>query len=591
MFSGTKNIRGAFLKDLNRYMAMAKPYRWPLVLTVLSLVGASAVSLVTPEMVRKLTAALTDNSATKEMVIGYALILLAAYVAKAFLTFVSKYKAHVAAWNFVGDMMLNVYNKLQSLSMRYFGDKQTGEIMSRIINDSRNMETLIAHALPDLLSNILIVIMVAIMIFTINPILAAISLIPIPLILFVSMKFSGKVHALFKRNQEVLADVNGKVQDNISGIREIQSFGREAEEYMSMKEYCKYYSFVNIRANFAAAIFHPTIEFLTSVGSVLVMGIGGTLAMKDVLSISDVVGFFMYLSLFYSPIATLSRIVEDMQNAFAGGHRVLSILDMESEIKDSENAEDIGRAKGNIEFDHVSFYYNENEPVLKNISFKVEAGKMVAFVGATGVGKSTIVSLMERFYDPVSGSVLLDGNDIRNITVKSLRENISMVLQDVFLFNGSIYDNIAYGNPRAGREEVIRAAETARVSDFVSKLPDGYDTIIGERGVRLSGGQKQRIAIARAVLKNSPVLILDEATSAVDNETEALIQQAIDELSKSRTVIVIAHRLSTVMKADNIIVLEDGRIAEQGTHSELLKLGGIYAKLCNVNSDKIKTEA
>lgn len=572
-------------------MAMAKPYRWPLVLTVLSLVGASAVSLVTPEMVRKLTAALTDNSATKEMVIGYALILLAAYVAKAFLTFVSKYKAHVAAWNFVGDMMLNVYNKLQSLSMRYFGDKQTGEIMSRIINDSRNMETLIAHALPDLLSNILIVIMVAIMIFTINPILAAISLIPIPLILFVSMKFSGKVHALFKRNQEVLADVNGKVQDNISGIREIQSFGREAEEYMSMKEYCKYYSFVNIRANFAAAIFHPTIEFLTSVGSVLVMGIGGTLAMKDVLSISDVVGFFMYLSLFYSPIATLSRIVEDMQNAFAGGHRVLSILDMESEIKDSENAEDIGRAKGNIEFDHVSFYYNENEPVLKNISFKVEAGKMVAFVGATGVGKSTIVSLMERFYDPVSGSVLLDGNDIRNITVKSLRENISMVLQDVFLFNGSIYDNIAYGNPRAGREEVIRAAETARVSDFVSKLPDGYDTIIGERGVRLSGGQKQRIAIARAVLKNSPVLILDEATSAVDNETEALIQQAIDELSKSRTVIVIAHRLSTVMKADNIIVLEDGRIAEQGTHGELLKLGGIYAKLCNVNSDKIKTEA
>ena len=570
---------------------MAKPYRWPLVLTVLSLVGASAVSLVTPEMVRKLTAALTDNSATKGMVIGYALILLAAYVAKAFLTFVSKYKAHVAAWNFVGDMMLNVYNKLQSLSMRYFGDKQTGEIMSRIINDSRNMETLIAHALPDLLSNILIVIMVAIMIFTINPILAAISLIPIPLILFVSMKFSGKVHALFKRNQEVLADVNGKVQDNISGIREIQSFGREAEEYMSMKEYCKYYSFVNIRANFAAAIFHPTIEFLTSVGSVLVMGIGGTLAMKDVLSISDVVGFFMYLSLFYSPIATLSRIVEDMQNAFAGGHRVLSILDMESEIKDSENAEDIGRAKGNIEFDHVSFYYNENEPVLKNISFKVEAGKMVAFVGATGVGKSTIVSLMERFYDPVSGSVLLDGNDIRNITVKSLRENISMVLQDVFLFNGSIYDNIAYGKPTASREEVIRAAETARVSDFVSKLPDGYDTIIGERGVRLSGGQKQRIAIARAVLKNSPVLILDEATSAVDNETEALIQQAIDELSKSRTVIVIAHRLSTVMKADNIIVLEDGRIAEQGTHSELLKLGGIYAKLCNVNSDKIKTEA
>lgn len=578
------------LKDMKRYLKMAAPYKGALILTVLALLGSSAVSLVMPDAVRRLTGALTDGTATKERVLVFAAVILLSYIVKALLTFVSKYKAHVAAWNFVGDMMLDVYNKLQSLSMRFFGDKQTGEIMSRVINDSRNMETLIAHALPDLLSNILIVILVAIMIFLINPILAAISLIPIPLILFVTMKFSGKVHALFKRNQEVLAEVNGKVQDNISGIREIQSFGRENEEYMSMKEYCKRYSFVNVRANFVASIFFPTIEFLTSVGSVLVMGIGGTLALKDVLSVSDVVGFFMYLSLFYSPIAALSRIIEDMQNAFAGGHRVLSILDMESEIKDSENAEDIGRANGEMEFDHVSFYYNENEPVLKDISFKIDAGKMVAFVGATGVGKSTIVSLMERFYDPVSGTVRLDGKDIKDITVKSLRENISMVLQDVFLFNGSIYDNIAYGNPSANREDVIKAAETARVSDFVCKMPDGYDTIIGERGVRLSGGQKQRIAIARAVLKNSPILILDEATSAVDNETEALIQQAIDELSKNRTVIVIAHRLSTVMKADNIIVLENGRIAEQGTHNELLKLGGIYAKLCNVNSDRIKAE-
>lgn len=579
------------MKNLKRYLMMAKPYWGTLILTVAALIGSSVVSLVTPEMVRKLTALLTENTATKEKIIEYAVILLAAYIIKAFLTFISKYKAHVAAWNFVGDMMSTVYNKLQSLSMRYFGDKQTGEIMSRVINDSRNMETLIAHALPDLLSNILMVLLVAIMIFSINPILAAISLIPIPILLFVTSRFSGKVHKRFKRNQEVLADVNGRVQDSISGIREIQSFGREKEEAESMKKQCKYYSYVNIRANFAAAIFHPTIEFLTSVGTVLVMGIGGTLAMKNVLSVADVVGFFMYLSLFYSPIATLSRIVEDMQNAFAGGQRVLSILDMESEIKDSDNAEDIGRAKGDLEFKNVSFHYNEKEPVLRDISFKVAEGKMIAFVGATGVGKSTIVSLMERFYDPVDGSVMLDGKDIRDITIESLRKNISLVSQDVFLFNGTIYDNIAFGNPGASRDAVIKAAETARVSDFVSKMPDGYDTVIGERGVRLSGGQKQRIAIARAVLKDSPVLILDEATSAVDNETEALIQQAIDELSKTRTVVVIAHRLSTVMKADSIIVLEKGKIAEQGTHNELLALDGIYAKLCNVNSVQIKTEA
>lgn len=579
------------MKNLKRYLMMAKPYWGTLILTVAALIGSSVVSLVTPEMVRKLTAALTEQTATKERIISYAVILLAAYIAKAFLTFISKYKAHVAAWNFVGDMMSTVYNKLQTLSMRYFGDKQTGEIMSRVINDSRNMETLIAHALPDLLSNILMVILVAIMIFSINPILAAISLIPIPILLFVTSRFSGKVHKRFKRNQEVLADVNGRVQDSISGIREIQSFGREDEEAASMKKQCEYYSHVNIKANFAAAIFHPTIEFLTSVGTVLVMGIGGTLAMKNVLSVADVVGFFMYLSLFYSPIATLSRIVEDMQNAFAGGQRVLSILDMESEIKDSENAEDIGRARGNLEFKNVSFHYNEKEPVLRDISFKVGEGKMIAFVGATGVGKSTIVSLMERFYDPIEGSVMLDGKDIRDITIKSLRNNISLVSQDVFLFNGTIYDNIAFGNPKASREEIIKAATTARVSDFVDKMPDGYETVIGERGVRLSGGQKQRIAIARAVLKDSPVLILDEATSAVDNETEALIQQAIDELSKTRTVVVIAHRLSTVMKADNIIVLEKGKIVEQGNHNELLALGGIYAKLCNVNSVQIKTEA
>lgn len=579
------------MKNLKRYLMMAKPYWGTLILTVAALIGSSVVSLVTPEMVRKLTAALTEQTATRERIISYAVILLAAYIAKAFLTFISKYKAHVAAWNFVGDMMSTVYNKLQTLSMRYFGDKQTGEIMSRVINDSRNMETLIAHALPDLLSNILMVILVAIMIFSINPILAAISLIPIPILLFVTSRFSGKVHKRFKRNQEVLADVNGRVQDSISGIREIQSFGREDEEAASMKKQCEYYSHVNIRANFAAAIFHPTIEFLTSVGTVLVMGIGGTLAMKNVLSVADVVGFFMYLSLFYSPIATLSRIVEDMQNAFAGGQRVLSILDMESEIKDSENAEDIGRARGNLEFKNVSFHYNEKEPVLRDISFKVGEGKMIAFVGATGVGKSTIVSLMERFYDPIEGSVMLDGKDIRDITIKSLRNNISLVSQDVFLFNGTIYDNIAFGNPKASREEIIKAATTARVSDFVDKMPEGYETVIGERGVRLSGGQKQRIAIARAVLKDSPVLILDEATSAVDNETEALIQQAIDELSKTRTVVVIAHRLSTVMKADNIIVLEKGKIAEQGNHNELLKQNGIYAKLCNVNSVQIKTEA
>lgn len=569
---------------------MAKPFWGTMIFTVFTLIGVSAVSLVTPEMVRRMTAVLTDGTATTEIMIKYAIVLLGAYIIKAVLSFLAKWQAHIAAWNFVGNLTLKVYSKLQTLSMSYFTDKQTGEMMSRIINDTRNMETLIAHALPDLLSNVLIIVLVAVMIFTINPILAAISLIPVPFLIFVSTKFSKKVLPKFKKNQQVLAELNSVVQDNISGIKEIQAFGKEESEYNRMKKYCKTYSQVNINANFSAAIFHPSIEFLTSIGTVFVMGIGGTLAMRDVLSTADVVGFFMYLSLFYSPLAVLARIVEDAQNAYAGGLRVLEVLDIESEVRDSENAKTLKRAQGDIEFRNVSFYYNENEPVLNNVSFSVNAGQMIAFVGATGVGKSTIVSLLERFYDPIEGGVYLDGQNIRDITIKSLRENLSIVLQDVFLFNGTVFDNIAYGNPSATREEVLEAAKIARADEFIAGMPDGYDTLIGERGVRLSGGQKQRIAIARAILKNSPVLILDEATSAVDNETEALIQQAIDELSKSRTVVVIAHRLSTVMKADKIIVLEDGKVTEQGTHNELLKNNGLYARLCNVNTNQLRTE-
>ena len=579
------------MKDIKRLLSLAKPYKKYIIITIIAMIATSAVSLVLPEAVRKLTASLTDGTATVQRITVYAVVLLAAYLLKSLFMFCSKYYAHVAAWNYVGDLILKAYDKLQNLSLGYFTDKQTGEMMSRVINDSKNMENLIAHALPDLGTNVLIVLLVAVMIFRINPVLAAIALIPLPFLLLISSKFSSKIAPLFRRNQRVLGEVNSMVQDNISGVREIQAFGREKDEFDRMREECRYYTDVNIKANFAAAIFHPSVEFFTSLGSVLVMGIGGTLALKGTLSAADVVGFFMYLSLFYSPLATLARVVEDIQTAYAGGCRVLEILDEESEIKESENAKEIGRTDGNIEFRNVTFYYKENEPVINNVSFKVGSGQMVAFVGATGVGKSTIVSLMERFYDPVSGEVFLDGHNIKEITLKSLRDNLSIVLQDVFLFNGSVFDNIAYGNPRASREQVLEASRIAHADDFIKEMPDGYDTLIGERGVRLSGGQKQRIAIARAVLKDSPVLILDEATSAVDNETEALIQQAIDELSKSRTVIVIAHRLSTVMKADNIIVLENGEITEQGTHAELLENNGLYARLCSVNKNNLRTGA
>lgn len=567
---------------------MAKPWWGELVVTVISLLAASLLSLVTPEAIRKLTALLgTPGDATTALILKYCTILVGAYLLRALCRFLSMWQAHVAAWNFVGYLTSLCYDKLQSLSMRYYSDKQTGEIMSRMINDTRQLEVLIAHSLPDMATNVVVVAGVAVMIFRINPLLALYTLIPVPFILLLSRLFTTKVAPLFKINQEVLAGLNGHTQDNLSGMKEIQAFGKEGKESLGMKDYCRHYSFVNIRANFYNAMYHPAVEFITSIGTVIVMGAGGYFVMRGRMSTADIVGFFMYLSLFYSPLSALARLAEDIQVSRACGNRVLELLDTESEIKEDDDAKDIPTCSGDVRFDNVVFGYSDDSKVLDGISFDVKPGKMLALVGATGVGKTTIVSLLERFYDPQSGKITIDGHDIRHATLSSLRKNISIVLQDVFLFNGTVYENIAYGAENATEEEVYAAAKTACADEFIREMPEGYMTKIGERGVRLSGGQKQRIAIARAVLRKTPILVLDEATSAVDNETEAQIQKAIENLSGSHTLIVIAHRLTTIMKADNIIVLRDGKIAEEGTHDELMKKGGIYCGMCSVNQAKV----
>ena len=567
---------------------MAKPWWGELVVTVISLLAASLLSLVTPEAIRKLTALLeTPEDATTALILKYCTILVGAYLLRAICRFLSMWQAHVAAWNFVGYLTSLCYDKLQSLSMRYYSDKQTGEIMSRMINDTRQLEVLIAHSLPDMATNVIVVAGVAVMIFRINPPLALYTLIPVPFILLLSRLFTTKVAPLFKINQEVLAGLNGHTQDNLSGMKEIQAFGKEGRESLGMKDYCRHYSFVNIRANFYNAMYHPAVEFITSIGTVIVMGAGGYFVMRGRMSTADIVGFFMYLSLFYSPLSALARLAEDIQVSKACGNRVLELLDTESEIKEEDDAKDIPTCSGDVRFDNVVFGYSGDSKVLDGISFDVKPGKMLALVGATGVGKTTIVSLLERFYDPQSGKITIDGHDIRHATLSSLRKNISIVLQDVFLFNGTVYENIAYGAENATEEEVYAAAKTACADEFIREMPEGYMTKIGERGVRLSGGQKQRIAIARAVLRKTPILVLDEATSAVDNETEAQIQKAIENLSGSHTLIVIAHRLTTIMKADDIIVLRDGKIAEEGTHDELMKKGGIYCGMCSVNQAKV----
>ena len=571
------------MKLAKRFILMAKSHWGEIIITVISLIGVSALSLVTPEIIRRMTAVLSDPELlSAEILFKYALILVLAYLVRGVLRFVSMYVSHIAAWKFVGELTLKVYDKYQELSMRYYQDKQTGQLMSRMVNDTRLLEVLIAHSLPDLITNVLVIIGVAIMIFMIDPFLALLTLIPVPFVIFVSSCFSKKVAPLFRINQEVLGDLNGVLQDNLSGMKEIQAFGKENYEHGKVLKNTDYYSFVNIRANKANAIFHPSVEFLTSLGTVIVVGVGGMLAMNGQVSTSDIVGFFVYLSLFYQPLAILARLVEDVQTSLAGARRVAEVLDSESEIQQSPDAYDLENIEGNISFENVSFDYINGEHVLNDISFTVKKGEMIALVGPTGVGKTTIVSLLERFYDPLAGSVCIDGHDIKDVTLQSLRKNISLVLQDVFLFNGTIEENIAYGVENCTREEVIAAAKAASADEFISKMPKGYDTMVGERGVRLSGGQKQRIAIARAVLRNTPILVLDEATSSVDTETEANIQSAIENLAGSRTIIVIAHRLSTVMRADNIVVLEKGKIVEEGSHNELFEKNGLYAKMCKI---------
>ena len=582
------------LKMILRLLKMAKPWWGLLAISTTALVLASLAGLVTPEIVRRLTAELVSFSGEPEAILPVLwkmiLILVIAYLVRALCRFTAMSISHVAAWKFVPKLTFRIYDKLQSLSMRYYQDKQTGQLMSRMVNDTRLIELLIAHALPDLLGSLLVVIGVTVMLFRINTTLALITMIPVPFIIYVSTFYSKKVAPLFRINQQVLGELNGTLQDNLSGMKEIQAFSQEMKEHLRLDKLRKKYEEVNIRANFANGAFHPGVEFLTSLGTVVVIGLGGYLAVKGQLAVADVVGFLMYLSLFYTPVAQLARLTEDVQNSFAGAVRIFEVLDAESDVQEKADAEELEKGSGAFCFEHVSFHYLPDEPVLRDISFSVKPGEMIALVGPTGVGKTTVVSLLERFYDPVCGTVRVDGKDIRDVTLHSLREQMSLVLQDVFLFNGTIAENIAYGVDEASREEIIAAAKTASADSFIAEMPDGYDTLVGERGTRLSGGQKQRIAIARAVLRNSPILILDEATSAVDTETEAQIQDAIERLAGSRTMLVIAHRLTTVMRADRIIVLEKGEIAEQGTHEELMNKNGLYRHLWDMSLRLTETE-
>ena len=568
-------------RTLLRLSREAVRYRMLYFVAVLSTLALTVVNLAAPKILSAMTGIVeTGVSVSGLHRIGiFTVILIVLYLLRILFRYLSNFLAHKAAWYLVGDLRTRTYDKLEHMHLGYFHDKQTGDLMSRIVNDTRDFELLYAHMIPETITNIVTFSGVLIVLLTINWKLALITCAPIPLIFASGIIFSKKVRPYFRISQKKMGELNGKLQDNLSGIHEIQSFGREEYETERVNER----NFEHIRAMLKAlkisAVFHPSVEFISSLGTILVVAFGGYLAFREGLSVADIVAFLLYLGLFYGPVSGLANLLENMQQSMAGAERVLDILDAPAEIQDIIGAESLGRIKGEIVFDHVSFSYGENTPVLKDVSFVCRPGQMLALVGPTGVGKTTLAQLISRFYEPSDGRILIDGHDIRRVTVESLRKNISPVLQDTFLFNGTIAENIGYAVPDASMEDIEAAAKAANIHSDIMEMPDGYYTKVGERGIRLSGGQKQRIAIARAILRKSPIIILDEATASVDVETEQQIQSAITGISGSCTIIAIAHRLSTIRNADQILVIENGRITEQGTHTELVSLGGSYARM------------
>lgn len=579
-------------RTLLRLSREAIRYRKLYTFAILSTLALTAVNLAAPKVLSAMTGIVeTGVDENGLRTIGsLTVILIVLYLLRILFRFLSNYLAHKAAWFLVGDLRTKTYDKLEHMHLGYFHNKQAGDLMSRIVNDTRDFELLYAHMIPETITNLVTFTGVLIVLLTVNWKLALITCAPIPLIFATGIVFSKKVRPYFRISQKKMGELNGKLQDNLSGIHEIQSFGREEYETEKVNEQ----NFEHIRAMLQAlkisAVFHPSVEFISSLGTILVVGFGGILAWREGLSVADIVAFLLYLGLFYAPVTGLANLLESMQQSMAGAERVLDILDAPAEILDSPDAESLGRLRGEIVFDHVSFSYDDNIPVLKDVSFVCNPGQMLALVGPTGVGKTTLTQLISRFYQPSSGKILIDGHDIRDVTLESLRKNISPVLQDTFLFNGTIAENIGYAVPDASMDEIISAAKSANIHEDIVAMPDGYHTQVGERGLRLSGGQKQRVAIARAILRNSPVIILDEATASVDVETEQQIQKAIAGVAGNRTIIAIAHRLSTIRNADQILVIENGSITERGTHEELISLNGSYARMNRIQNTEKTSE-
>ncbi len=578
-FSGKGILMERKMRKLASYY---KPYL-PLFLADMffAILGAG-VTLVIPLLVRYITNHVITMEAGAALlnITKLAILMLGLVAVEGFCNyFISNY-GHVMGAKIEYDMRAEIFGHYQKLSFSFFNNQKVGQLMSRITSDLFDISELLHHGPEDLVISIIKILGSFIILLSIDVKLTLVAFAFVPIMLVYALYFNTRMKRAFKRNRVKIAEINSQIEDNLSGIRVVKSFANEEVELDKFEEGNQGFLAAKKNSYVYMAGYHSGLGALTTLITIVVLVVGAALITGGQVDVADLITFLLYINTFTEPVKKLINFTEQFQNGYTGYERFMEMMAIAPDIADRPGAVELKNVKGDISFDNVSFHYEENtETVLNHINLEVEAGSYMALVGSSGAGKSTLCSLIPRFYDVTGGAVRIDGQDIRDVTLKSLRSQIGIVQQDVYLFVGTVMDNIRYGRPNATREEVIEAAKSANAHEFIMALPDGYDTDIGQRGVKLSGGQKQRLSIARVFLKNPPILIFDEATSALDNESEKVVQESLEKLAKNRTTFVIAHRLSTIRNAQKILVLTDSGIEEEGSHKELLEKDGIYAKL------------
>ena len=565
----------AILKRLFLFLA---PYWKTLILSAVLLLARAGIELVPPLFQRSIVDEVIGKADLSRLglLIG---LLVGIYAAQQLINAADLYLRHVLGEKFILDLRVRIYGYLQRLSLSFFERTSTGELMSRVTNDVNVLESFVTHGSALTLVDLLRLAGGTVILYVLDARLALLVLVPVPILAVTLRYFNARIRPVYRRIRARLGDINARLQDSLSGIRVIQAFVQEDEELARFTNESENYYRARVEGLRYWSVFFPSMRFVAAMGTVLVLAAGAVMVVRGSLTLGTLVAFLAYVTSFYEPLNRLTEVDNIFQEAIAAGERIFELLDQAAEIQDSPAAIELPRLRGEVHFDQVHFRYGTGDKVLQDVSFHMAPGEMVALVGPSGAGKTSIANLLCRFYDPSQGTIAVDGYDLRAITLNSLRSQVSVVLQDTFLFNTTVRDNLLFGKPDASEEEIVAATKAAHAHQFIAALPDGYDTMIGERGVKLSGGQKQRLALARAILADPRILILDEATSSVDAEAEYLIQQALEAVLVDRTALVIAHRLSTIRDADKIIALEEGRIVEIGDHRELLERGGLYSQL------------